>query len=79
MGWVTASLLVAACSFRSRSACRHSAQTGEKTAQTIEMVTQMRMYANIAMTAPNELKALASWFTVGPIHSGDVAIVPPRT
>jgi hypothetical protein len=43
MGWVSGWALVAgstlvAASFRSRSACRHSAQTGEKTAQTIEMV-----------------------------------------
>ena len=34
---------VAGCSFRSFSACRHSAQTGEKTAQAMEMVTTMRM------------------------------------
>src|SRR6201999_3489049 len=78
-GGVTGSALGAACSFRARSACRHSVQTGEKTAQTIEMVMQMRMYAKVAMTAPNELNALASAFRVGPIHSGDVAIVPPRT
>ena len=31
------------------------------------------------MTTPNEPNAVAFWFSVGPIQSGDVAIVPPRT
>ena len=64
------------CVFRSFSPCRHSAQTGAKTAQTMEMVTMISTYAKTPITTPNEPNAFPFWFSVGPIQSGEVAIVP---
>ncbi len=37
------------------------------------------MYAKRAMTAPKEPNAFAFWLMVGPIQSGELAIVPLRT
>ena len=39
----------------------------------------IRTYAKRPMTTPNEPNAFAFWFSVGPIQSGEVAIVPPTT
>ena len=63
--------------FLSRS--RHSAQTGEKTPHTSEIVARTYPQAISASTTPNEPKRLPSEFSEGAKNNGDTAVAPPIT
>src|SRR5262249_38079253 len=71
--------VVSCTDFRSSSACWNSSHTGAKTAQTIESVMAIRMKPSKAMTTPDGPNAWAFLFSVGPIQSGAVPMVPPST
>src|SRR5262249_37162387 len=64
---------------RRASLSRHSTQTGEKTADTIESVARVNPQPISAPTIPKEPKCLPSEFSVELRKNGDRAVAPPIT
>ena len=68
-----------AASWRCLSLCRQLAQTGEKTAQTSDIVIMMKNQPIVVSTTPNEPNAFPFAFTVAGKKKGVAALAPPRT
>ena len=66
-------------SWRCLSLCRQLAQTGEKTAQTSDIVIMMKNQPIVVSTTPNEPNAFPFAFTVAGKKKGVAALAPPRT
>src|SRR5947208_5464333 len=63
----------------SLSVSRHLIQTGEKTAQTSDIVITTNAYPTVVSTTPDEPNVLPFWFSGTATKSGEAAIVPPIT